>query len=302
MVQHGVCTHFRRDRGPWRMQHIPEVRHLLGAESLREGVLFRDMRATPTSPTDFSKAEHIMRMLDEGYHVTCAFNYGHSAWGPGYPRSAESAPNSPDQQAIWADWVAETTERLLRISDALAVEVWNEAPSWRLAEPLMTTLAELQHHVWQRVKAVDPDVPVLGGAMITWRQNERARAFADAGGVDACDLVVVHTYGRDQDQGFYDADNYVEKIRGFHQIVGKPLAVTEWRPPGRPPTGSQIAAWVNAMAESGVVEMAHYYPAVDFRSDGERMADMGLCSVDRVLRAWRVKEQGEAWRAAVGAQ
>ena len=300
MVQHGVCTHFRRDHGPWSMQHLPEVRHVLGAQSMRDGVLFRDMRQTPTSRTNFSKAEHLFRMLDEGYHVTCVFAFGHPEWGPGYPRSAESAPNTADQQAIWADWVAETTERLLQVSDALAIEVWNEAPSWRLAEPLMTTVAALQHQVWPRIKAIDPDIPVLGGAMITWKQLELAQAFADAGGPEACDVVVLHTYGRLRQQGFYDADNYVEKIRDFHRIVGKPLAVTEWRPPGRPPTAGQITAWMRAMEESGVVEMAHYYPAVDFRSDGGRFADMGLCSYERSPHTWRIKDLGDAWRTSAG--
>ena len=286
---HGVCTHFRVNRGPWRRTKIPKIRQVIGCTRVRDGILFKKMRRNrPNGRTDFSEVQHVIDLLEAGHYVTLDFNGGHSRWG----RGRRERPHRQQHYNIWADWVVEVLQYLRQrfpdLERRLAVEVFNEVPINPFVRPIYRHYVALLREVYDRVKDYDRNITVLGGAFVTWQQNYWSRQFVRYDGPRYCDEVVFHTYSRNK-PGFYTTQNYIDLARRMSDRVGKPLAITEWRPGGRPPRPADIEAWAHRIRQSGVINSAHYYLAAD---DGV-FPQFGLCT-----RQWRLKNQGRAWRRA----
>ncbi|MDA3963115.1 MAG: hypothetical protein PF961_20205 [Planctomycetota bacterium] len=101
-----------------------------------------------------------------------------------------------DQWPGIGPFVAATTRMLTMYPGRIdAVEIYNEPDMHRKLTP--EDHAELCKETYAAVKAIDPNITVVAGAITTAAQDWLVRSI-DAGMLDGCDVVSVHGYVRDK--------------------------------------------------------------------------------------------------------
>jgi hypothetical protein len=99
------------------------------------------------------------------------------------------APNDWDGFRKLVTWLATK----MKAAGATHYEVWNESSVIGHWNDDMPSLVELHRVTYEAVKAVDPNIVVLGGCTHSWT-FDFLRKFLEAGGAQHCDGLAIHGY------------------------------------------------------------------------------------------------------------
>jgi Glycosyl hydrolase catalytic core len=168
-------------------------------------------------------------------------------------------------------------------ADIRALEIWNEYNGSFAKGPAAKDrplhYAKMLEEAYRQIKAVRPDVKVLGGAAVLIPLPYLEEVFR-LGGLDHMDGVVVHPY-RGQPEGVErELAALKELIEQYSGGVKKPIWVTEFgrhdsAPGGRRRSASYLVRLATLML-SEKVERMYWYLMRDYRTSDNNFESMGL--------------------------
>lgn len=234
----GVCTHFSQDKGSVEL-NIKSMNNA-GISSIRDEVgwgRLERVKGEFIMPERYDK--YVRHAVQEGIDVMLILDYSNPFYDDGdRPRS----PEAIEGFCKYSEFVVKHFGEQVRY-----YEIWNE---WDIPIGLPQRHKEkdgkrnmgsaedyfnLLKPVYKRIKAMAPDIPVMGGCPTPggvrggWLDK-----FIQLGGLDYCDILSIHTYN-------YGAKGYDKTPEAWHawmeeiQImlrehsngIDKPFCVTE---------------------------------------------------------------------------
>ncbi len=228
----GVCTHYAQEWERYNLS-LPLVKQA-GIISIRDELTWANVEkvkgqlALPKYYEDYMKSA-----IDMGIEPLVILNYANKFYdGGGYPTS-ESA-----QQAFcrYAEFIARKFKGKVKI-----FEVWNE---WDNGCGMQgrsggspEVYAKLLKKVYKRLKEINPDCIVLGGAVsgagIGDKTEEWVRRILQAGALDYMDGFSIHPYTYSSPTEIYfnsfpeSVDKLQKILRKYNKGKVKPIYITE---------------------------------------------------------------------------
>jgi hypothetical protein len=245
------------------------------------------------------------------------------SWAGGIPRSGQpyGFPPGPDHLDDWGAFCAEVAKRYPR---AIGIEVWNEPNSsgfWGMGSaqemPDPARYTQILAAAYQSIKAQDPSMNVIGGALAPFGPGETGgrvpiRNFLlgmlDAGAANDMDALSFHTYAGDTSltgpalfSWAVDLVRSAEQARGVHlRLWLTEVGVTTTGPSAFSPAGQAQALvdftnWVQKQPEID----AFYIHALTEPTQNENDAEKGFALVSGDSYPFTPKPAFEALRKAV---
>ncbi|WP_439619579.1 hypothetical protein [Hyphomonas sp.] len=120
---------------------------------------------------------------------------GIPVWLSSRPERTDFGRYAPKDMEAYAKLLTDISEQLFR-KGATHIEVWNEAGSISEWADEMDKLVEVHRVAYATLKAISPQVHILGGGTHTW-DFDFLRRFLEAGGGHWCDGISLHGYTYD---------------------------------------------------------------------------------------------------------
>lgn len=262
--RYGAATHYGQNWDPASMQAL----ELGGVAQFRDEVYWSEVEKTPgVYDWSLARAEFLDRARATGVKPLLLAGYGNPLYDGG------NGPVSPEAVAAYSAYAAEMAEQFGDMSTG--IEIWNE---WDLGLGGNTNVAP-EHYVnllksaSPAVKAVDPDLPVIGPAIANLNTDWLENTFR-LGALDYLDGIVLHPYS--YPVGAEALDETLTRIdalvRQYNDGESIPLWITEhgW------PTGTNARAISEQsqaanIAKSAVITAMHdveRYYVYDLVNDG----------------------------------
>lgn len=205
----------------WRAD-ILEASGALPVTRFRDAVYWSEVERRGRYRFDQPRTTFPERLPERGAAMTMIVNWGHPDYDDGY------TPSAPEAREAFGAYAAQAVRRWPAVE---AVEVGNEmnaqnfiaGPVWDVALGERAVLyAELLAATAQAVRAVRPEVEIMGGAghsiSLTWFE-----ALSRAGAPAHMDAVAVHPYNVPPEM----LARKFERLRAVPGFEDMPLAITE---------------------------------------------------------------------------
>lgn len=271
----GMCSHDTRD-GTDGMEERADMYKAFGINYVREDFEWKSIEINGVLKLPDHYIPFIKNLYDRGIKVLPILAFGNDAYDEG------GLPYTKEGVAAFVRY-AEFMYDQLSPYGVDTFEVWNEAdlkgtgfnPTSRPAEDYR----ELLKATSKALKAKNPNVKIIGGAISSTNDEEWLKTVFDEGGLQAMDILQLHPY---QHEGGPEATDIVGKINKIRNIMidygnPAPIWLTElgWYNIGRIGTSSdslvhtkyeQAAYPVRAhilLQADGAVEKYFYYNMIN---------------------------------------
>ncbi len=262
--RYGAATHYGQNWDPASMEAL----ELGGVAQFRDEIYWSEVEKTPgVYDWSLARAEFLDRARDTGVKPLLLAGYGNPLYDGG------NGPVSAEAVAAYAAYAAEMVRQFGDMSTG--IEIWNE---WDLGLGGNTNVSP-EHYVnllksaSPAVKAVDPDLPVIGPAVANLNTDWLENTFR-LGALDYLDGIVLHPYS--YPVGAEALDETLTRVdalvREYNDGESIPLWITEhgW------PTGTNARAVPEQtqaanIAKSAVITAMHdveRYYVYDLVNDG----------------------------------
>lgn len=244
-----ICVHTRLidEVEEWVMQRTLQLVREMGADTIVEFFPWAYIELTP-GRYDWAQADRIVRQANnQGIRIIARMGFV-PEWArpdePDTPTTLNTLP--PERYDDFARFVADFAARYAGTIDQLII--WNEpnlAFEWGYASVDPVAYVDLLQAVHAPVKAANPDVMILAGALAPTLEPVNSpnglndvlylEAMYQAGAADYFDALAVHTYGFTKppaDSPAFDVLNF-RRAELLHDLVrqyddpGTPMFVTE---------------------------------------------------------------------------
>ena len=249
----GAVTHFQQQAWDFSILNVAKT---IGAQNVRDGVLWSDIEKSPgvyqfTTPG----AKWMDTVSDAGMPITLTFGDTNPLYDGG------NTPYTDAGRAAFAKYVVATLDRFPRIK---TIEIGNEYNAFNFVSgpvlndgygPRQQYYFNQLRTVYNAVKATHPDVKVLGGAALAIPVGYFKPLFA-LGALNYMDGIVVHPYTTDPEQ----LEKQLTVLRNAMGSNAKPIHVTEFAKEvdSIPDTASYLVKSIAVMASAGVAEADWY--------------------------------------------
>lgn len=221
----GVCSHDTRD-GIDDMPQMVDMYSDYGMSYVREDFEWKSIEKDGVlSLPDYYKT-FIKNLWNRGIKVLPILAFGNDAYDEG------GLPYTKEGIAAFIRY-AEFIYDELSPYGVDTFEVWNEAdlkgtgfnPTYRSAEDY----TELLKATSKALKAKNPNVRIIGGAISSTNDQEWLKTIFDKGGLDAMDILQLHPYKWHGGPEETDLVQSIDKIKSLMKQYGKekPIWVTE---------------------------------------------------------------------------
>ena len=137
---------------------------------------------------------------------------GIPVWLSSRPERTDFGRYAPKDMEAYAKLLTDISEQLFR-KGATHIEVWNEAGSISEWADEMDKLVEVHRVAYTTLKAISPEVQILGGGTHTW-DFDFLRRFLEADGGQWCDGISLHGYT-------YDPIRFLEHFDALDALLAR---------------------------------------------------------------------------------
>jgi GH35 family endo-1,4-beta-xylanase len=199
----GMHTRLTDEVEPWKIQRTFEMVREMGASWVVEYFLWA-AHEPQRGVYDWSHADLVVdHAVNQGLTVIARLGYV-PEWAR--PKDATHLYVDEDGYAAFADFAAEFARHFK--GRVRYIIIWNEpnlAQEWGYRRPDPAGYTELLRQAYAAIKAVDPGIQVLGGALaptlappgseFAMNDLDYLQAMYDAGAGEAFDILAAHAYG-----------------------------------------------------------------------------------------------------------